>query len=96
MKTMSASGTVVAEEQELADALIRITERYGKFNEDDTGVWAGYISATENKNADIGVNCQNCILYAGGTSCKILATEVEPMGSCRFALIPDGVVKSND
>lgn len=96
MSAVSAAGTIIAEEQELADALIEITKRYGKFNEDDTGVWAGYVPAAENKNADIGVNCQNCILYAGGTSCRILATDVEPMGSCRFALIPDGVVKNND
>jgi hypothetical protein len=87
-----AMGKIIAEEQELADALISITEKYGKFNEDDTGVWAGYTPADENENADMGVNCANCILYAGGTECKILAMEVEPMGSCRFALIPDGVV----
>jgi hypothetical protein len=87
-----AVGTIIAEEQELADALISITEKYGKFNEDDTGVWAGYTPADKNENADIGVNCANCILYAGGAECKILAMEVEPMGSCRFALIPDGVV----
>lgn len=90
---MIAAGKIIAEEQELADALIAITEKYGKFNEDDTGVWAGYETAEENENAEIGVNCQNCILYAGGTECKIIAAEVEPMGYCRFALIPDGVVK---
>lgn len=91
--SLIAGGVIVAEEQELADALVAITEKYGKFNEDDTGVWAGYVPASENENAAKGVNCSNCMLYNGGTSCKILATEVEPMGSCRFALIPDGVVK---
>lgn len=88
-----AGGIVVAEEKELAEALISITKKYGKFNEDDTGVWAGYVPASENENAEKGVNCANCMLYEGGSSCKILATKVEPMGSCRFALIPDGVVK---
>jgi len=91
-----AGGIIVAEEQELADALVSITKKYGKFNEDDTGVWAGYIPAAENQNAEKGVNCSNCMLYEGGSSCKILAAQVEPMGSCRFALIPDGVVKDRD
>ena len=86
------AAAIIAEERELANALIEITEKYGKFNSDDTGVWAGYTPAAENDKADIGVKCGNCILYAGGTSCKIVDAEVEPDGYCRFALIPDGVV----
>lgn len=86
------SSVVIPEEQELAEALIEITQRYGKFNSDDTGVWAGYEPAAENEKAEYGVMCANCILYAGGTSCKIVDAEVEPGGYCRFALIPDGVV----
>lgn len=89
---VAGSGTVIAEESDLAKALIDIAGKYGKFNEDDTGVWAGYTPASENKNSEIGVNCSNCILYAGGSECKILAMPVEPLGTCRFALIPDGLV----
>jgi hypothetical protein len=86
------ASVVIPEERELAEALIEITQKYGKFNSDDTGVWAGYETAEENENREIGVNCANCILYEGGTSCKIIAAEVEPGGYCRFALIPDGIV----
>lgn len=86
------ASVVIEEEQDLAEALIEITKKHGKFNSDDMGVWAGYESADENELADIGVKCANCILYEGGTSCKIIAAEVEPGGYCRFALIPDGVV----
>ena len=89
---VTAAGIIVPEERDLADALIEITQKYGKFNSDDTGVWAGYESAAENEVKDIGVTCANCILYEGGSSCKIIAAEVEPGGYCRFALIPDGVV----
>jgi len=92
-ETLTAAGVIVAEEQELADALIEITQKYGKFNEDDSGVWAGYESADENENKEIGVTCANCMLYAGGDVCKIIEQPVEPLGYCRFALIPDGVVK---
>jgi len=83
------------QEHELADFLIAITQKYGKFNEDATGVWAGYKSAAENNKKDIGVKCSNCTLWEGGGSCKIIAMPVEPEGKCRFAVIPDGVVKMN-
>lgn len=86
------SAALVPEERELGEALVEITKKYGKFNSDDVGVWAGYTPASENDIADIGVNCANCILYDGGTTCKIIDAEVEPMGKCRFALIPDGIV----
>lgn len=91
-EALAAAGIVIQEEQDLADALIEITQKHGKFDSDDSGVWAGYESAAENENKEIGVKCANCILYVGGTECKILAHEVEPEGYCRFALIPDGVV----
>lgn len=83
---------LVPEEQELADSLLKIAEKYGKFNEDETGIWAGYIDARENEVAQIGVKCSNCALYEGNGSCKIIAQSVEPNGRCRFAVIPDGVV----
>jgi hypothetical protein len=86
------AAAVIPEERELAEALVEITKKYGKFNSDDTGVWAGYESARENDHIEQGVMCANCILYEGGTSCKIIAAEVEPGGYCRFALIPDGIV----
>ena len=93
---IATAGVIVAEERDLANALIEIANKYGKFNEDDTGIWAGYESAAENENAEYGVTCANCMLYDGGSSCKIIAAEVEPMGYCRFALIPDGIVKKRD
>ena len=83
---------VAEEEAVLADALITIASRYGKFNEDETGIWAGYDSPEENEVKDIGVKCGNCVLYEGDGVCKIIAQQVEEEGKCRFAVIPDGVV----
>jgi len=81
------------EEAMLADALVAIATVHGKFNEDETGIWAGYDSPEENDVRDIGVKCANCVLYDGNGVCKIIAQNVEPEGKCRFAIIPDGVVK---
>ena len=90
----NAEYTLGDDEKELAYALIRITERHGKFNEDYKGVWAGYDKPEDNDVAKIGVKCANCVLYDGGSECKILLNQVEPEGKCRFAIIPDGVVQS--
>lgn len=80
------------DEAMLAMALAAIAERYGKFNEDGTGVWAGYESPEENDEKEIGVKCSNCILYEGNNACKIIEQSVDPEGKCRFAVIPDGIV----
>ena len=80
------------DEKALHDALASIAQQYGKFNEDGSGIWAGYEPAESNEEKVIGVKCSNCALYMGGTECEILAFEVEPEGKCRFAVIPDGYV----
>lgn len=93
--TASAGTILIPEEQELADTLYYLSEKYGKFDQDGDGIWAGYQPASENQDAEIGVNCQNCVFYQGGNECQIIALEVEPMGVCRFAVLPEGVVKDN-
>jgi hypothetical protein len=80
----------------LADMLEFIADQYGKFDEDDTGIWAGYESASENEDASIGVKCENCVLYDGDGVCKIIKQTVEPQGKCRFAIIPDDLVTSDE
>jgi len=94
-QTLVASA-LAREERDLADALIFIAEKYGKFDEDGDGIWAGYIPAEKNVDAAIGVKCSNCVLYRGGQQCAILAMPVEAEGNCRFAVIPDGVVQVTD
>jgi hypothetical protein len=89
---ITAAIELVPEERDMAEALIEIAERYGKFNEDGTGIYAAYTPADINRDANIGVKCANCVLYLGGTECKIIARAVEPEGKCRLAVIPDGVV----
>lgn len=84
------------DEAMLAILLEAIAVKYGKFDEDGSGIWAGYESAEENEDKEIGVKCSNCVLYAGDGVCKIIAGIVEPEGKCRFAVIPDGVVEMDD
>jgi hypothetical protein len=90
--SITAAAGLVPEESDLANALVEIAEKYGKFNEDATGIWAGYTPAGKNEYKGIGVKCSSCVLYMGNGSCKIIEQEVEDEGKCRFAVIPDGVV----
>ncbi len=91
--SLEAAGMLVPEEQDLADALLEIVEKHGKFNDDNTGVWAGYTSAKENtENAEIGVKCGNCIFWQAPNGCSIIVAETEEGGLCRFAVLPDGTV----
>ena len=91
--TSKIAEDLAEEEAMLAEALIVIARMHGKFNEDETGIWAGYDSPEENDVKDIGVKCSNCVLYEGNGVCKIIAQKVEDEGKCRFAIIPDGVVE---
>jgi hypothetical protein len=95
-EALTAAGIIVAEEQDLAAALLEIAEKHGKFNEDRTGIWAGYTPAAENEYKEIGVKCINCVLYEGPGVCKIIKQPIEDDGKCRFAVIPDGIVKVED
>lgn len=91
--SLEAAGMLVPEEQDLADALLEIVAKYGKFNDDNSGVWAGYDSAEKNvENAKIGVKCGNCVFYNAPNGCSIIAAAVEEGGLCRFAVLPDGAV----
>jgi len=92
-EALKADGYLVPEEQDLADALLEIVGKYGKFNSDNTGVWAGYTPASENvETAKIGVKCGNCVFFNSPNGCSIIDSEVEEGGLCRFAVLPDGAV----
>lgn len=80
-------------ERDLADSLLRIARTHGTFDESGCGIYASYEPGAFNETQNIGVKCENCVLYAGGSKCKIISLPVEPTGKCRFAVIPDGVVK---
>ena len=84
---------LVPEERDLANALRVIVKKHGKFNADNTGVWAGYDSAEKNAElAAIGVKCGNCVFWQAPNGCEIIASETEEGGLCRFAVLPDGSV----
>jgi hypothetical protein len=80
-------------EKDLASALLGIAQKHGTFDHSGCGIYASYEAGAVNETQNIGVKCENCVLFAGGNRCKIVSFPVEATGKCRFAVIPDGVVK---
>lgn len=91
------ASALVPEERDFAEAILEVVAKHGKFDEDGSGVWAGYTPASENEDADIGVICANCVFYSedeeGNDVCQIISLPIEDLGKCRLAVIPDGKVK---
>jgi hypothetical protein len=95
--SLEAAGMLIPEEQDLADALLEIVSKHGKFDADNTGVWAGYDSAEKNaENAAIGVKCGNCVFWEAPNGCKVIQATTEEGGLCRFAILPDGSVSTDE
>jgi hypothetical protein len=92
------ASALVPEERDLANAILAVVEKHGKFNEDGVGVWAGYTPAAENEDAKIGVTCMNCVFYQEteeGDVCKIISLPIEDLGKCRLAVIPDNKINQD-
>lgn len=84
------------EEKAFHDALLRIADEYGPFDQGTSSIWVGYEPGEENDDAEIGVMCANCSFFNPETyGCAILSYKVEPTGKCRLAAIPDGYVMPN-
>lgn len=96
IEPMLAGGMyLIPEERDMANAILEVVAKHGKFDQDGDGVWAGYTPAYENEVKDIGVKCSNCVFYQGGDQCAIIALKVEPDGKCRFAMLPEGAVQGH-
>jgi hypothetical protein len=81
-------------EQDLASALVAIVARHGKLSP-EMGIHPGYDPPEDNPESSIGVACANCYFYDGPFACQIVEQAVQAMGKCRFAVIPDGVVRES-
>ena len=62
---------------------------FGAFNEGIGADGAHYMSEENNPFASKGINCANCVFFEGGGGCEILNIEVQPMGACKFWIIPE-------
>jgi hypothetical protein len=83
-------------EQEFANTLDYIAEKYGKLSDNDNnGIWVGYVPPEKNDNLKIGVVCGNCYFYEGENVCRIIQNQVNVNGYCRLAAIYPGLVSKS-
>ena len=82
-------------EADYVESLFEIVEEYGKLaDNDDNGIWVGYVAAKDNAQASIGVKCSNCAFWCPEMKgCHIIVQKAEPNGYCRLAAIGEGLVK---
>jgi hypothetical protein len=82
-------------EADYVESMFEIVDEYGKLADNDgNGIWVGYVSAIQNKDAAIGVKCSNCAFWCPEMKgCHIIVQKAEPNGYCRLAAIGDGLVK---
>lgn len=82
-------------EADYVESMFEIVEEYGKLaDNDDNGIWVGYMSPSENENKSIGVKCSNCAFWCPEMKgCHIIVEQAEPNGLCRLAAIGEGLVK---
>lgn len=82
-------------EAEYVESMYEIVAEYGKLADNDgNGIWVGYVPASENADAKIGVKCDNCAFWCTQMKeCHIIAEQAEPNGYCRLAAIGEGLVK---
>jgi len=82
-------------EEDYVESMFEIVDEYGKLaDNDDNGIWVGYMSSSENENKSIGVKCSNCAFWCPEMKgCHIIVQQAEANGLCRLAAIGEGLVK---
>lgn len=82
-------------EAKYVESMFEIVDEYGELADDDgNGIWVGYVPASQNTDAKIGVKCSNCAFWCPEMKdCHIIAKKAEPNGVCRLAAIGEGLVK---
>lgn len=82
-------------EKKYVDSMYEIVDEYGKLaDNDDNGIWVGYMSPAQNVNKSIGVKCSNCAFWCDKMmGCHIITLQAQPNGLCRLAAIGNDKVK---
>jgi len=80
-------------EQDFIYAMQGIANRYGKLSDnDDNGIYVGYVNQKDNDAYKIGIYCSHCAHYESENVCRIIKQKIEPGGKCRLAAIPSEYV----
>jgi HK97 family phage major capsid protein len=71
----------------LYEALEEIVDELGQFDQGIGAHGAHYMPASP--FASEGMQCSNCVFYAGPRACEVVAGDIAPEGACKFWIIPE-------
>ena len=71
----------------LYEALEEIVDELGQFDQGIGAHGAHYMPA--NPFAGEGMQCSNCVFYAGPRACEVVSGDIAPEGACKFWIIPE-------
>ena len=74
----------------LYETLEAVVERVGSFDQGTGANGAHYIE--KSPFAKEGMICANCVFYEGGQGCEIVTGLIDPMGLCKFWIIPEDLM----
>lgn len=80
----------------LYEALEMVVEEHGKFDQTTGNRGAHYVGAESNPFNEAGMNCGNCVFYEGGGRCEIVEGSVEAGAVCKFWIIPEDLISSDE
>jgi hypothetical protein len=73
-------------QQAYAQSLIDIVGQFGEFPQTGPG---GCHYESISPYASEGITCSECVFYVGAGDCGIVDGQVDPLGVCRFYVVPD-------
>lgn len=92
---VESAGVPLSERQSaIYSALEGVVEKFGKFDQTDGPNGSHYM--TENPFAARGIACENCPFFVGGGGCEIVDGEIAANAVCKFWIIPEGKLKSEE
>jgi HK97 family phage major capsid protein len=78
----------------LYEALEEIVDELGEFDQGIGAHGAHYMPASP--FASEGMQCSNCVFYAGPRACEIVSGDIAPEGACKFWIIPEQLLSAQD
>ena len=76
----------------LYEALEEIVDELGQFDQGIGAHGAHYMPASPFANE--GMQCSNCIFYAGPRACEVVSGDIAPEGACKFWIIPEQLLST--
>lgn len=68
-----------------AQKIIDIVGQFGQFEQNGA---SGCQYTSKSPLLNEGTSCGSCVFYAGGGDCSIVEDQIDPLGLCRFNVVP--------